>query len=429
MLVTNGLGEGRERLRIVPAARARVKKAGRAARGAASPGGNDDNPILRGDGSRPDDDGVAGVSWRLRPDRAVDAGQTPAPAYSSRVILYDLDDKASRVVYEADTVWEAPNWSRDGRFLLSNSGGKLYRVPVDGRSRRQRSRSIRRCAATTITISRRTARGSRSRRHLRRPASRRSMSPTRMAQVCDWSLLAAPSYFTAGRRMASTCRSSPTGTASSTTSIVCPSRAARRSDSPSIRRTTTGLTIRAMANGSISTRTAAVVGTSGGSRRTAPAPDDRNAQQVTNDDLEDWFPHPSPDGQAGCCFSRFRTAPRVTTIATSTVQIRMIEMPGETMRHAKPRVMLELPGGTGDDQREFLVAGLEALRLCDFPGQAGRSMMLEPRVQTLVETVWDYHHLGHTLSPADAILVLCSHDEVVARTAARSSFSTAGRRC
>ncbi len=46
-------------------------------------------------------------------------------------------------------------------------------------------------------------------------------------------------------------------------------------------------------------------------------------------------------------------------------------------------------------------------------------MMLEPRVQTLVEKVWDYHHLGHTLSPADAILVLCSHDEVVARTAAQ----------
>ena len=59
--------------------------------------------------------------------------QTP-PAYGSRVTIYDLAGASSTVVYEADTVWEAPNWSRDGTFLLSNSGGKLYRIPVDGSS-------------------------------------------------------------------------------------------------------------------------------------------------------------------------------------------------------------------------------------------------------------------------------------------------------
>ena len=39
-------------------------------------------------------------------------------------------------------------------------------------------------------------------------------------------------------------------------------------------------------------------------------------------------------------------------------------------------------------------------------------------VRPLVETVWDYHHVNHELAPADAILVLCSHDTVVAERGA-----------
>lgn len=35
-------------------------------------------------------------------------------------------------------------------------------------------------------------------------------------------------------------------------------------------------------------------------------------------------------------------------------------------------------------------------------------------LQALVQTIWDYHRLDQELSPADAILVLCSHDLAVA---------------
>ena len=45
--------------------------------------------------------------------------------------------------------------------------------------------------------------------------------------------------------------------------------------------------------------------------------------------------------------------------------------------------------------------------------------MMDHRVRELVERVWRYHQLGHSLSSADAILVLCSHDVVVARTGAQ----------
>jgi len=43
---------------------------------------------------------------------------------------------------------------------------------------------------------------------------------------------------------------------------------------------------------------------------------------------------------------------------------------------------------------------------------------VDDRLRTLVETIWHYHHLNHHLSRADAILVLCSHDTIVANRGA-----------
>src|SRR5262245_64257467 len=45
---------------------------------------------------------------------------------------------------------------------------------------------------------------------------------------------------------------------------------------------------------------------------------------------------------------------------------------------------------------------------------APQSGLADPRIRALAETIWRYHHLNHRLVPADAILVLCSHDTVVA---------------
>jgi uncharacterized SAM-binding protein YcdF (DUF218 family) len=44
--------------------------------------------------------------------------------------------------------------------------------------------------------------------------------------------------------------------------------------------------------------------------------------------------------------------------------------------------------------------------------------LADPRIRALAETIWRYHQLNHRLSPADAILVLCSHDTVVAKRGA-----------
>jgi uncharacterized SAM-binding protein YcdF (DUF218 family) len=40
-------------------------------------------------------------------------------------------------------------------------------------------------------------------------------------------------------------------------------------------------------------------------------------------------------------------------------------------------------------------------------------------IQALAKKIWDYHRLKHELAPADAILVLCSHDERVAERGAQ----------
>ena len=39
---------------------------------------------------------------------------------------------------------------------------------------------------------------------------------------------------------------------------------------------------------------------------------------------------------------------------------------------------------------------------------------MDDRIRAFAETIWHYHHLNHRLAPADAILVLCSHDTIVA---------------
>lgn len=49
----------------------------------------------------------------------------------SSLEIHDLATGASHVVLQSDRVLEAPNWSPDGRWLLVNQDGHLFRVPLD----------------------------------------------------------------------------------------------------------------------------------------------------------------------------------------------------------------------------------------------------------------------------------------------------------
>ena len=52
----------------------------------------------------------------------------PEQHLRSRLFIYDLHNGSSRLVYTADSIWEAPNWSPDGKYLIANSGGGIYKL-------------------------------------------------------------------------------------------------------------------------------------------------------------------------------------------------------------------------------------------------------------------------------------------------------------
>ena len=50
----------------------------------------------------------------------------------SSVEIFDLAARQHRVVWQTEALFEAPNWSPCGRYLLLNSDGLMYRLAVDG---------------------------------------------------------------------------------------------------------------------------------------------------------------------------------------------------------------------------------------------------------------------------------------------------------
>ncbi|MBN1782223.1 TolB family protein [bacterium] len=49
-----------------------------------------------------------------------------------RLEILDIETESRKVLVQSGQPFEAPNWSRDGSFLVVNSKGKLYRVSSDG---------------------------------------------------------------------------------------------------------------------------------------------------------------------------------------------------------------------------------------------------------------------------------------------------------
>ncbi|MGH8678518.1 MAG: hypothetical protein ACREUQ_09235, partial [Burkholderiales bacterium] len=55
-----------------------------------------------------------------------------AASVESKLEIISVDGKERKMIYHAPERFEAPNWSRDGKFLLFNRQGKLYTIPVGG---------------------------------------------------------------------------------------------------------------------------------------------------------------------------------------------------------------------------------------------------------------------------------------------------------
>ncbi|MDQ0135369.1 Tol biopolymer transport system component [Neorhizobium galegae] len=53
-------------------------------------------------------------------------------ALRSSVEIFNIRTRTMRVVWQTEALFEAPNWSPDGRYLMLNSDGLIYRLSPDG---------------------------------------------------------------------------------------------------------------------------------------------------------------------------------------------------------------------------------------------------------------------------------------------------------
>ena len=54
------------------------------------------------------------------------------PPVNSRITIIDRDGRNATVIQTSEKLFEAPNWTPDGKHLLLNSEGKLWKLPVEG---------------------------------------------------------------------------------------------------------------------------------------------------------------------------------------------------------------------------------------------------------------------------------------------------------
>ena len=271
--------------------------------------------------------------------------RTPA-RYRSSITVYETKTKSTNVVYSADEVIEAPNWSRDGKFLLVNSHGNLYRLPVnvtpatlekielgDGyrcNNDHDFSRDGKLLAFSAST-----------------PASRQSQVFLANADGSGVKLMtpAAPSYFHGwspdGKWLAFVGRRENTyelyrvavtgGDEQRLTSKGA------YDDGPEYSPDGKWIYFNSNRSGGWDIWRIPPEGA---------GPQDSQAERVTSDELEDWFPHFSPNGKWMVMLS----FPRGTAghdEKLNGVALRMMRAPGKKLRAAKIQVLSTFFGGQG----------------------------------------------------------------------------------
>jgi Tol biopolymer transport system component len=272
--------------------------------------------------------------------------RAPQTRYRSKISIYDFATKAVKVIFTADETWEAPNWTVDGRYLLVNSGGGLFKLAADVEGAKPEKLDVGadvRCnndhgftrdgQLLAFSASSGTSRGS--------EVFIVSADGKDRRQVTN----VPPSYFHGW---------SPDG---KWLAVV----AQRNNNFDLFRIPVTGGTEQ-----HLTTDPAYDDGPDYSpdgkwiyfnSNRAAgdwdiwrmPAdgagPNDSKAERVTSDEWEDWFPHPSPNGK----MLLFLSFPKGTTDHNGKmdIQLRMIPMPGKKVGSAKPQTVLQLFGGQG----------------------------------------------------------------------------------
>lgn len=266
--------------------------------------------------------------------------------YRSKVTIYDLATRSTRVLYQADTVVEAPNWSRDGSFLLVNTGGDFLRIPVTGEPKVEKielGSAGYRCNndhdyspdGKLLAFSASS------------PSSRQSQVYLANADGSGARLMtqAAPSYFhgwsrdgkwlaVVGQRDGKfqlyrvPVAGGPEQNLTSTGGY---------DDGPEYSPDGKWIYFNSNRSGGWDIWRMPLEGA---------GPGDRKAEHVTTDELEDWFPHFSPDGN----WMLFLSFPKGTAGHNGRmdgVSLRMMPAPGKKLKPAKIEVLTQFFGGQG----------------------------------------------------------------------------------
>ncbi|MBI1788005.1 MAG: PD40 domain-containing protein, partial [Acidobacteria bacterium] len=276
---------------------------------------------------------------------ALPPAAAPRPRYASRISVYDLRDKSVRVVYRDNEVFEAPNWSLDGQYLLSNSRGRLYRIPAGGGAAEPLALDPSLRANNDHGYS---PDGKLLALSASSPSSRQSQVYVAAADGSNARLVVAatPSYFHGW---------SPDGRFFS----FIAQRDGKNFD-----------IYRVPAAGGQEERLTVSPGYDDGSDYSPdgkwiyfnsdrsggwdiwriPAggagPGDVHAERITSDELEDWFPHPSPDGKWLLFFS-FPKGTAGHNDKMSGVQLRLMPLPGDKLAPGPVQVLQTFFGGQG----------------------------------------------------------------------------------
>src|SRR6188474_274420 len=60
-------------------------------------------------------------------------GRELQPGQRSELTIINVDGTGREVIFTADEIIEAPNWTPDGKWLIFNAGGELWRISPDGK--------------------------------------------------------------------------------------------------------------------------------------------------------------------------------------------------------------------------------------------------------------------------------------------------------
>jgi TolB protein len=300
----------------------------------------------------------------------VEQNQNPSDV-RSKISIYDLHRKSIQVVYQADKLWEAPNWSPDGKYLLANSGGALYRFALNADEKAKPEKLALDAAYECNNDHGITRDGKQLAFSAKHGSSQESQVFAASSDGLNPRLLtpSSPSYFHGW---------SPDG---KWLAFV-----GKRGDYFNIFRVPAG-------GGSEQRLTSSRVADDGpdyspdgkwiyiNSNRSGgwdiwrfppegAGPEDAKAERITSDELEDWFPHPSPDGR-WLVFLSFPKGTPGHNVKTN-VQLRIIPMPQDAVGKGVAgsiKVLTQIFGGQGTinvnswspDSKKFAFVSYESL--------------------------------------------------------------------